>query len=81
MDFFCYVDSSTSVANGTAAVRQDSFLNTNTSQSIFEDVLTDDPHVVGCWCLSFETTEPLACNYFAKYCEYSRSNIDATLSL
>ena len=81
MDFFCYVDSSTSVANGTAAVRQDSFLNTNTSQSIFEDVLTDDPHVVGCWCLSFEATESLACKFFAKYCKYSRSNIDATLSL
>ena len=82
MDFFCYVDSSTSaVANGTAAVRQDSFLNFNSTQSIFEDALTDDPHVVGCWCLSFEVTEPLTCRYFAKYCKYSRSNIDATLSL
>ena len=81
MDFVCYVDfqdqSSNGVVNGTAAVRQDSFVNTTPNQDLFDDL----PNFanIGCSCLSFETAN-LECKYFAKHCNYKRETVDSIVN-
>ena len=72
MDFFCYLDSQTlSVINGTAAIRQDTFVNTSPGQDIYSNITSATRHVVGCWCLSYEA-EVLSCRYFAKHCQFKK---------
>ncbi len=76
----CYVESSSNIVNGTAAVRQDSILDTTPNQDLYDNFVEFSFTTgVGCSCLSLGG-DTLDCKYFAKHCNYERETVDSVIN-
>ena len=84
MDFSCYViftDGSTGTPNATAAVREDTIVDTSPDQDITSTVLNTTVQSLGCHCLSFEDTAKLSCRYFALHCNFTKGTVESVINI
>ena len=84
MDFSCYVtfvDGSSGTPNATAAVREDTILNTSPDQDITSTVLSTTMQSLGCQCLSFEDTAKLSCRYFSRHCNSTKGTVESVINI
>ena len=74
------MDGSSGTPNATAAVREDTIVDTSPDQDITSTVLSTTMQTLGCQCLSFEDTK-LSCRYFALRCNSTKGTIESGINI